>query len=325
MFTSSLNAPYLLILALSLAMQFSVVAAEDLRRVRVVYLVSADRTEVKEYTAAIDHAIRDLQQWYGKQLNGVTFRLRDPVVEVVQSGKPATWFSSHTNGSRQDDWGYNNTLAEARQLVGAKHFDPKFVWVLYSDGPGNKGRGGSGVTCLPEDDLLGLVGKHPRQKDKSRWIAGLGHELGHAFGLPHPKDTAKYADALMWTGIYGKYPDKTYLTEEDKQRLLKSPFFYRSDGTPVVREPKVVARYAYKGGAFVQHDGTPIEWAETTNDGAVAFRFKEVRRDKEHIYIRDAGRSLIVRLPVQGGWASISSDNESTWHHLHELSEPAFP
>jgi hypothetical protein len=87
-------------------------------------------------------------------------------------------------------------------------------------------RGTSGVTCLPEDDLLGLVGKHPTQKNPARWVGGLGHELGHAFGLPHPADTVRDADAIMWAGFYGKYPDKAYLTESDKKILLQSPFFF---------------------------------------------------------------------------------------------------
>jgi len=171
---------------LSLVCNPSVKAADGeesaLRRVRVIYLVSRDREENVEYTAALEHAIQDLQNWYGQQLGGPTYRLSDPVVEVVKSNRPADWFYGNPNGNHQDNLGYNNTFAEAKRLRGAKHNDPKFVWVIYSDGPGNKGRGGSGVTCLPEDDLLGLVGKHPTQKNKLRWIAGLGHELGHASG-----------------------------------------------------------------------------------------------------------------------------------------------
>ncbi|MBT3289941.1 MAG: hypothetical protein HN380_21535, partial [Victivallales bacterium] len=56
-------------------------ADRPVRCVRVVYLVSADREEVPEYAAALDHAIRDVQRWYGRQLGGPTFRLHDPVVE----------------------------------------------------------------------------------------------------------------------------------------------------------------------------------------------------------------------------------------------------
>jgi hypothetical protein len=130
-----------------------------IRRVRIVYLVSSDRSEDLEYTDAINHAIRDLQGWYSRQLGGPTFRLGDPVVEVVKSFRPAEWFYGHTNGANPDDWGFNNTLDEARRLLGAKPSDPAFVWVVYSDGPGNKGRALPGVACLPEDDLLGLVGR----------------------------------------------------------------------------------------------------------------------------------------------------------------------
>ena len=39
---------------------------------------------------------------------------------------------------------------------------------VYSDGPGNKGRAFKGFAYLPEDDLLGLVGRHPTQKNPVR-------------------------------------------------------------------------------------------------------------------------------------------------------------
>jgi hypothetical protein len=131
------------------------------RKVRVIYLISSDRQEQPEYTKALEHAIRDLQTWYGKQLGGPTFRLNDPVVEVVKTTQKADWYTKNPNGTNPDDWGFNNTLPEAGKLLGARHYDPENVWLLYSDGPGDKGRGGAGVAYLPEDDLLGLVGKHP--------------------------------------------------------------------------------------------------------------------------------------------------------------------
>ncbi len=50
---------------------------------------------------------------------------------------------------------------------------------------------------------------------------------------PHPTDTTLNADAIMWAGTFGKYPDQTYLMDEDKKFLLRSPFFYYPDDSPV--------------------------------------------------------------------------------------------
>ncbi len=295
-------------------------AETPVRPVRIVYLVSADREEKPVFTAAIEHAIRDLQKWYSKQLDGPTFRLSDPVVEVVKSREKGGWFYGNPNGRDKDNWGFNNALHEAKRLVGARFNDPNYIWVIYSDGPGNRGRGGNGVTVLPEDDLLGLVGKHPKQKNKLRWIAGLGHEVGHAFGLPHPSDTKKDADALMWTGIYGKYPDKTYLTDQDKKILRRSPFFYNADDSPVFDKGKVVRRFRYSGGAFEQLEGkAPIHWVENKDGDGVEFIFEELRRDKQFILIHDDSRRFTIRLPVVGGRSFLSRDGEKTWQPLYEV------
>jgi hypothetical protein len=56
----------------------------------------------------------------------------------------------------------------------------------------------------------------------------LGHELGHAFGLPHPpgcdqnQSTCDYND-LMWTG-YASYP-ATYLNAAEQAALNQSSYF----------------------------------------------------------------------------------------------------
>ncbi len=295
-------------------------AERPVRPVRVVYLVSADREEKPEYKAALEHAIRDLQKWYSKQLDGPTFRLNEPVVEVVKSRENGDWFYGNPNGRNKDDWGFNNALKEAKRLLGARFNDPDNIWVIYSDGPGNKGRGGNGVTVLPEDDLLGLVGKHPQQKNPLRWIAGLGHEVGHAFGLPHPSDTKKDADALMWTGIYGRYPDKTYLTDQDKKILRRSPFFFHADGSPVFNKGKVVRSFRYAGGAFQQLEGrNPVYWIESKEGDDVDFVFEELRRNETFILIHDDSRRFTIRLPLGGGRSFLSRDGEKTWQPLYTV------
>lgn len=290
--------------------------------VRLVYLVSADRKPSEEYRAALEHAIKDLQQWYAGQLGGATFRVNEPVVEVVQSDKAATWFYSNPIGENQDVWGFYNALAEAQRLVGAKQGDPEYIWVIYSDGPGNKGCGGGGVCVLPEDDLLGLVGRHPTQSSKARWIAGLGHELGHAFGLPHPVDTEKDADALMWAGIYGKYPDKTYLTAQDKKILRRSKFFFLPDNTPVFKGLQFSERYVYDGGCFAKVAGDQeLEWLEITDQGGAQFSFNESRRDENWIVLHDAERRMTIRLPVKGGLSELSTDDGQSWRGLYKVQK----
>ena len=199
-------------------------ASAETQTVRVVYMVSKDRAERPDFKKAVEDAIRDVQAWYRGQMAGRTFQLHNPVVEVIHSSKDAAWFSQNPNGANRDDWGYNNALSEAQHLLGARVGDTRHVWIVYSDGPGDRGRGAVSFAYLPEDDLLGLIGKHPTQMKTARWIGGLGHELGHAFGLHHPADTKKDYDALMWAGFYEKYPNPTYLTDNDKQTLRKSPF-----------------------------------------------------------------------------------------------------
>ena len=287
--------------------------------VRFVYLVSQDRQVRADFQAAVERAAQEVQQWYGRQLNGKTFRLHTPVVEVAHSSQPAAWFSNHPAGNNRDDWGYNNALAEAARLLGTRHNDPRFIWVIYSDGPGDKGRATSGVAYLPEDDLLGLIGQHQTQKNPVRWVGGLGHELGHAFGLPHPTDTVRDADAIMWAGFYSKYPDQAYLTESDKQTLLRSPFFFDAAGKPVAGEQLFAEKFNYPGGYFGKLPGAKNrEWLEQGKAESV-LHFQEQKRDAAVIWLKDPSRNLLVQIPVQGGMSKWSTDEGRSWNELYEV------
>ena len=84
-----------LFLALFLFTQVGFAGNLQDKTVRVVYLVSQDRQVRTDFQQALEKAIREIQQWYGQQLNGTTFKLHDPVVEVAHVAQDASWFYSH--------------------------------------------------------------------------------------------------------------------------------------------------------------------------------------------------------------------------------------
>ena len=274
------------------------------RCIRFAYLVSRDREVVPEYVKAIEDAACDIRGWYAKQLGGPTFNLADPIVEVVHSDKPAAWFTTHPNGNDQASWGFYNTLDEMKRLRDVRPMRDNSIWVVYSDGPGNKGRAIPGFAYLPEDDLLGLVGKHPTQKDPVRWVAGMGHELGHTLGLPHPRDTTKHHDALMWAGFYGKYPDRCYLTDEDKAILAENPFIVAPAELNLVPKPHVLKSL----------DGQPYRL-----DAAMRVRVpKDIPQGKEHFRVVADALKMLANNDIRFVEETEEAD-------LVVIAEPALP
>lgn len=304
---------------------FKPLSAQDYQptSVRVIYLVSSDRMINPLYKRGIEMAVKDIRGWYKKQMRGRTFRINTPLVEVLKSNQKADWFRKNpVEGLHKDNWNYYNALNEVTRILDVPNLDTEnFTWIIYSDGPGNTGRGGGGICIMPEDDLLGLIGYHPTQKEINRWIAGLGHELGHAFGLPHPEDTEKHADAIMWTGIYGKYPNQTYLTNQDKALLDKSPFFN------LPKPPQKIlseTKYEYQGGTFTRIEGSDhTRWLETKSDSNASFSFEESGQDEHHYFLLDPARNMTIKLPKAGGQTYWSMDNGQSWNPLYPVNAPA--
>lgn len=197
--------------------------------VRFMYLVPKGTEPKPAYVTAIKDAAKQVQGWLGERVDGKTFTIGEPAVEIVRSELGFEEFEGkRIAGVQRANWGFTHARDELLRVKGEDAIVPwETVWALYSGGKGNSGRAMPGLVYLPEDDLLGLVGKHPTQKDPERWKGGLMHELGHGLGLLHPLDTKKDGAAIMWAGFYGKYPDKgAYLTEFDVE-LLKTSSFLR--------------------------------------------------------------------------------------------------
>jgi hypothetical protein len=211
--------------------------------VRVIYLVPSDRTINPAYATALTSAARHLQRWYQLQLgNTKTFDLHGPVVETYQTTHSVAWYQTNPNGGTFAQF-YFNAAQDAFAAIGGGSFNnPNYVYAIYIDAESACGQcggcGGSGVLVVTSNDLKGLVGQPsirfcptdpaPIQYPPCRFVGGLGHELGHAFGLPHPpgcdqsQATCDY-NALMWVG-YAAYPT-TYLRPDEQVVLNRSAFF----------------------------------------------------------------------------------------------------
>ena len=210
--------------------------------VRIVYLVPADRAVRDDYVERLEAAIQHVRIWTRNEMgDGTTFSTNRRVVEVVHTSQVAAWYSTNPSGDYAL-WFWTNVLTEAFALTGAKFADPNNTWVFYIDSdPGCEQAAGAtlGVVLLGANDLRGLAGEPyvppcagapPDTAGVCRWVGGLGHELGHAFGLPHPPacedsdpNTVCPLNTLMYLG-YITYP-QTFLLETDKETLAQSGFF----------------------------------------------------------------------------------------------------
>ena len=210
-------------------------------KVHIVYLVPAGVRVQGDYVQNLRDAAVNLQAWYSTALGtGETFTLASPTVAVYQTEHEASWYATTpVVGTDQSLWFWFNATADGFAVTGGSFYDPDDIWIFYIDAApacGQATGGAASVALLPANDLRGLAGEPTintctgaveAYQGPCRWVGGLGHELGHALGLPHPAaceagspDCPTYA--LMWFG-YTTYPN-TYLTTADRALLEQSAF-----------------------------------------------------------------------------------------------------
>jgi hypothetical protein len=210
------------------------------KQVHLVYLVPSDKTVQSSYIEGLERGAKHLQVWWKNTMgNGKTFTLASPVVEVFQTDHAAAWYSRvrGETASTLDYW--YNLMDDAYAYAGAYSGDPDNVWLVYLDAqPRCDSITGAVATFagFPANDLRGLAGLStipvcpdgmPEAPMPCRWVGGMGHELGHTIGLPHPSGCEPYTsscpnEALMWWG-YTTYPAATF-TAADLATLNSSPF-----------------------------------------------------------------------------------------------------
>lgn len=202
-------------------------------RIHLVYAVPQGVAFNPDDKTALGNAAVSLQSWYLGQV-GKTFSIASVKPTLCHLPSPASEYLVNT-------WAkiFTDIQPCANITYASKHAD----WIVYAavdhtcNAPGPIGEGTAGLDILGIQDLNELVGLPVSECGESfdyppsRYVGGLGHEMGHSFGLPHPpgcdqgQPTCDY-DALMWAG-YASYPD-TYLRPDEITPLLKSPYFWKT-------------------------------------------------------------------------------------------------
>lgn len=205
----------------------------DTLSVRAIYAIPTDREYRSTYERGIQNALIELQYWYREQMpDNSTFRLYSSLPTVCALPHPQAhyWLGA-----------FDKILRDVQECESVGTGD--FVWLVWSDvaqdcfgGTLERARYSIRLGMMSYDGLNGLVDPNHAKcgypvYGPDRWIGLAGHELGHAFGLPHPPgcDAGDWdvcdADALMYTGSRA-WPD-TYLRSDEKSELSALPHFRR--------------------------------------------------------------------------------------------------
>ena len=198
--------------------------------VRMIYATPSDVDPNPDYMAAMESAMGSIQEWFADRLDGRTLQVQEPAPQHCVLPKPEDYYAGED--------GYHRVIVDLNPCVPIWYDTPYEVWAVYADvayvcGESELGRGGFGTTVLHRDDLEGITNAEGHascgyHRPQSGWIGGLVHELGHAFGLPHPPGCDEGLETCDWAAVmqtgYVDYPD-TYLTEEDIAMLKESQWF----------------------------------------------------------------------------------------------------
>ncbi|MCF7847486.1 MAG: NPCBM/NEW2 domain-containing protein [Kiritimatiellales bacterium] len=252
-----------LMLVLPLLVSLSTIAAER-EKLHIFYITTRDRDPQPEYRERIHRIMEDVQDFYRTEMkrNGYgpkTFQLdRDGSSKVVVNLIKLDW-----NFEPEGAFEVKKAQPLIDELLKEKGLDINKTHILvYSDGywqdgdvwkydiPYHGGGGANGGSAWVADHvLLDPENFDPGLKDiindrgqkltpgkfNAKMLGGVTHELGHAFGLPHNRETKeekqKLGTALMGAGNYTYRMERigkrkgSFLTKQHAFILSLHPLF----------------------------------------------------------------------------------------------------
>jgi hypothetical protein len=187
------------------------------KTVRVWLLRPSDVPYDQRYPDGIANVMREAQRYYRQEL-GKTFRLADPVVQVVTGEHVKSWYENTPNGSDRYWWAVFNMQQELLRRFDVKAPDSRWLNVgeVIAEGQGAGGGGGGGWVILCQHDADGAAGLNGPM---NRWYGGMVHELGHAFGLPDSTST----DGTPMSASFYDYPN-THFSQSQKTAIFNGPY-----------------------------------------------------------------------------------------------------
>lgn len=220
-------------MSFALAVLTPLLMQQPLYVVQPYYLYPSDQPYHKEYKLASDKAMKEIQDWYKKQV-GLTFEVLP--TKTIKSAKTYAEMRGdstenplfHTDNKQKISW-WNSVMDE----VGGPKV--KTVNMVFAQGGGGVALGTltgewQGMCTVGDWVLEPISGvsepkavpaKHATWEVKNGTPMGtLAHELGHAFGLHHPEfDDVKSVMKMHW-----EYP-QAGLTSWEYMILWENPFF----------------------------------------------------------------------------------------------------
>lgn len=183
------------------------------KTLRVFWVVPTDVAFDQKYVDGIGKVVLEAQKYYLAEL-GKTFKLNDPIVEVVTGEHPANWYRTTAIGGDSTWYTVENMQAELKRRFSLNEPDSrwKIVAEISADGSGG---GGNGWVTLTKHDADGAAGN--RTEPMSRWYGGMVHEMGHMFTLPDSSST----DGTPMSASFYDYPN-CHFSAAQKNTILNA-------------------------------------------------------------------------------------------------------